>query len=90
MDGSQVLNWGSKIKTGQQYSKNPRWVLVATHGVLEQADEVRLGGLLKSADRRRLETEVGLEVLSDLTDETLEGELHGRTNIDSHSDWCVM
>jgi hypothetical protein len=36
-------------------------------GVLEERDEVRLDGLLKSANGGRLEAEVGLEVLSDLT-----------------------
>ena len=41
-------------------------------GVLEERDEVGLGGLLEGTDRRRLEAEVGLEVLGDLTDETLE------------------
>eukprot|EP00095_Tigriopus_kingsejongensis_P011693 maker-scaffold578_size132436-snap-gene-0.33 protein:Tk11693 transcript:maker-scaffold578_size132436-snap-gene-0.33-mRNA-1 annotation:"histone h1" len=44
-------------------------------GVLEEADQVSLGGLLESHDGRRLETQVGLEVLSDLTDQTLEGQL---------------
>lgn len=44
-------------------------------GVLEEGDEVGLDGLLESADGRRLEAEVRLEVLGDLTDETLEGEL---------------
>jgi hypothetical protein len=40
-----------------------------------QGNEVSLGCLLKSHDGRRLETEVGLEVLSNLTDQTLEGKL---------------
>ena len=44
-------------------------------GVLEEANEVGLGGLLEGKDGRSLEAEVGLEVLGDLTDETLEGEL---------------
>jgi len=44
-------------------------------GVLEEGDEVSLGSLLKSADSRRLEAEVGLEVLGNLTNETLEGQL---------------
>jgi len=44
-------------------------------GVLEERDQVSLNGLLKSADGRRLEAEVRLEVLSDLADETLEGQL---------------
>ena len=37
-------------------------------GVLEERDEVRLDGLLESADGRRLEAEIGLEVLGNLTD----------------------
>jgi len=44
-------------------------------GILEKTDEVGLGSFLKGKDGRSLETEVGLEVLGDLTDETLEGEL---------------
>ena len=44
-------------------------------GVLEEANEVGLGGLLEGKDGRSLEAEVGLEVLSDLADETLEGQL---------------
>lgn len=44
-------------------------------GVLEEADEVGLGGLLERSDGRALEAEVGLEVLGNLTDETLEGQL---------------
>ena len=43
-------------------------------GVLEERDEVGLGSLLQGHDGRRLESEVGLEVLGNLTDETLEGE----------------
>merc|ERR1739842_72323 len=44
-------------------------------GVLEETNEVGLGSFLESHDGRRLETEISLEVLGDLTDETLEGEL---------------
>lgn len=44
-------------------------------GVLKEGDEVSLNGLLESADGGGLEAEVGLEVLGNLTDETLEGEL---------------
>ena len=44
-------------------------------GVLEERDEVGLDGLLERADGRALEAEVALEVLGDLTDETLEWEL---------------
>ena len=44
-------------------------------GVLEQTDEVSLGGLLEGEHSGGLEAEVGLEILGDLTDETLEWEL---------------
>ena len=44
-------------------------------GVLEERDEVRLDRLLKSTDGGRLESEIRLEVLGNLADETLEGEL---------------
>ena len=44
-------------------------------GVLEQADEVGLGGLLEGQDGGALEAEVRLEVLGDLTDQALEGQL---------------
>ena len=44
-------------------------------GVLEQADQVSLAGLLQGHDGGTLESEVGLEVLCDFTDESLEGQL---------------
>jgi hypothetical protein len=44
-------------------------------GVLEEADEVSLGRLLQGEDGGPLEAEVGLEVLRDLADEALEGQL---------------
>lgn len=44
-------------------------------GVLEERDEVSLNGLLESTDGGGLEAQVGLEVLCDFTDQTLEGEL---------------
>lgn len=44
-------------------------------GVLKEGDEVGLNGLLESADGGRLEAEVRLEVLGNLTDETLEWQL---------------
>ena len=44
-------------------------------GVLEEPDEVGLSSLLEGTDGGRLEAEVGLEVLGDLADEALEGEL---------------
>ena len=44
-------------------------------GVFEEPDEVGLGGFLERRDGRRLESQVSLEVLGNLTDETLEWEL---------------
>ena len=44
-------------------------------GVLEETDQVSLAGLLQSHDGGALEAQVGLEVLGDLTDQTLEGQL---------------
>jgi hypothetical protein len=44
-------------------------------GIFEEGHEVSLDGLLKSTDGGRLKSEIGLEVLGNLTDETLEGEL---------------
>ena len=44
-------------------------------GVLEETHQVSLAGLLEGHDGGALEAEVSLEVLGDLTDETLEGEL---------------
>jgi len=44
-------------------------------GVLEETDEVGLSGLLEGEDGRGLEAEVGLEVLGDLADQALEGQL---------------
>jgi len=44
-------------------------------GILEESNKVRLTGLLKSEDCRGLKTEVSLEVLGDLANETLERSL---------------
>jgi len=44
-------------------------------GVLEQADQVGLSGLLQSQNSRALETQVALELLGDLADQALEGQL---------------
>ena len=44
-------------------------------GILEQADEVGLSGLLEGEDGRSLESKVALEVLGDLADEALERKL---------------
>jgi hypothetical protein len=43
--------------------------------VLEEADEVGLSGLLEREDGGALEAQVRLELLRDLADEALEGEL---------------
>ena len=44
-------------------------------GILEETDQVSLAGLLKGHDGRALEAEIGLEILSDFTDKTLEWQL---------------
>ena len=44
-------------------------------GVLEQAHQVSLGGLLQGQDGGALEAQVGLEVLGDLAHQALEGQL---------------
>ena len=44
-------------------------------GVLEKANEVSLASLLEGHDGGALEAKVSLEVLGDLTDKTLEGQL---------------
>ncbi|GMS79369.1 hypothetical protein PENTCL1PPCAC_1544 [Pristionchus entomophagus] len=44
-------------------------------GVLKQTDEICFSCLLKSSHGSRLETEIRLEILSDLTNQTLEREL---------------
>ena len=44
-------------------------------GVLEQTEEVSFAGLLESHDSRGLESQVSLEVLGDLSHQTLEGQL---------------
>ena len=49
-------------------------------GVLEEPHEVGLTGLLESHHSRALEAEVGLEILGDLSDETLEGQLGNKQN----------
>lgn len=44
-------------------------------GILKERDEVSLDGLLKCTDGGGLEAKVGLEVLSDFTDQALERQL---------------
>ncbi len=44
-------------------------------GVLEETDEVGFAGFLEGHDGGALESQLGLEVLGDFTDQTLEGQL---------------
>ena len=44
-------------------------------GILEQTNQVGLSGFLEGKNGRSLEAKIGLEVLGDLTDKTLEREL---------------
>jgi len=44
-------------------------------GVLKQSNEVSLTGLLESSNSSRLEPQISFEILSDLSHETLEGQL---------------
>ena len=44
-------------------------------GVLEETNQVSLAGFLKGHDSGALEAKVGLEVLGNLSDKTLEGQL---------------
>jgi hypothetical protein len=44
-------------------------------GIFEETHEVGFRGFLKSKDGRSLEAKIRLEILSNLTDETLEGQL---------------
>ena len=44
-------------------------------GVLEESDHVSLSGLLESEDGRGLESEVGLEIVGDFSNESLERKL---------------
>ena len=44
-------------------------------GVLEETDEVSLSSLLEGQDSCALETKVSFEILSNLTDQALEGQL---------------
>ena len=54
---------------------DPLGVDGAEVGVLEERDEVGLGGFLEGDDGRSLEAEIVLEVLGNLADEALEGQL---------------
>ena len=53
---------------------HPLGVDGAEVGVLKEADQVGLAGLLQGTNGGRLEPQVGLEVLSNLPDQALEGQ----------------
>ena len=57
------------------HDSNTLGVNGAQVGVLEKTDKVSLTGLLEGHDSRALETEVSFEVLGNLTDQALEGQL---------------
>ena len=54
---------------------DPLGVDGAQVGIFKESNQVSLAGLLESHDSRALEPQVSLEVLGNLPDETLEGEL---------------
>ena len=77
--GSKCLSTLSSDSPGELdvlgHDGDPLGVDGAQVGILEESDEVSLAGLLESHDGRALEPQVSLEVLGDLPDQTLEGEL---------------
>ncbi|KAG0564265.1 hypothetical protein KC19_8G097000 [Ceratodon purpureus] len=58
-----------------RHDRHPLRVDRAQVGVLEQTHQVRLRRLLKGEHGVALKTQIGLEVLGDLTDQPLEGQL---------------
>jgi hypothetical protein len=79
IDGSKCLRALSTDAASELdvlgHDGDPLGVDGAQVGVLEEANKVSLGGLLKGKDGRSLEPQVGLEILGDLTDQPLEREL---------------
>jgi hypothetical protein len=69
--GNRSETWGRRKLT---LDSNTLGVNSGKVGVLKEGDEVSLCRLLESHDGRRLETEVRLEVLGNLADQSLEGE----------------
>ncbi|CAL9098897.1 unnamed protein product, partial [Musa textilis] len=57
------------------HDSHPLGVDGAEIGILEEPHEIGLGSLLQRRHSRALEAQVGLEVLGDLTDQTLERQL---------------
>ena len=56
-------------------------------GVFEKTNKVGLRSLLKGSNGRRLEAEVGLEVLSNLANQTLKMKCCQRTSDSFHLEW---
>jgi hypothetical protein len=54
---------------------HPLGVDSAKIGILKETNQICLRGFLKGSNSRGLEAEVSLEVLSNFTDQTLEGQL---------------
>ena len=54
---------------------HPLGVDGAKVGILKETNKVSLTGLLKCGNSRALEAQVGLEVLGDFSDQSLEGQL---------------
>ncbi|KAG0492704.1 hypothetical protein HPP92_006102 [Vanilla planifolia] len=67
-------NTASELDVFGDYG-DPLRVYGAEIGVLEESDEIRFRGLLERGDGGALEAEIGLEILRDLADKALEGEL---------------
>ena len=57
------------------HNGDPLSVDSAQVGVFKKTNQVGLTGLLKSSNSRALEAQIGLEVLGDLTNQTLERQL---------------
>ena len=82
-----IVSWRERGCLGPLAADAPRQLDVLGHdgdalgvdgaqvGVLEQAHQVRLRGLLQREHGRRLEAQVGLEVLRDLAHQALERQL---------------
>ena len=76
--GANFLGTLSTDTSGQLdvlgHDGDPLGVDGAEIGVLEKADKIGLGSLLKSHNSGTLEPQISLEVLSDFTHESLEGK----------------
>jgi 2-keto-3-deoxy-galactonokinase len=74
------VNASSALSTNATGQLKILWLQRSTTGVnsaqvaiLEQADQIRLSGLLKSRNSRGLEAQIGFEILTDFSHKTLEG-----------------